>query len=101
MREHYATNRRRLRFAKFANMRAAKERKRIDRLALPDVMPDLSHVPQPKKLSPLFVVTIRCRDGERVRIPIHETPWGLSVSATAVSKRVATVLREYRPQPAI
>lgn len=50
--------------AKFrANQRAAKERKRLERLAAEPVMPDMSHVWTPKALPPLFTVTIRCRDG--------------------------------------
>lgn len=83
---------------KFANMRAAKEHKRLARLARDEPPPDLSHTYMPRTTPPLFVVSIRCRDGERVSLPIHETPHGLSVSATLAGRKVACVIANYRPE---
>jgi hypothetical protein len=83
---------------KFANMRAAKERKRLERLASEDVVPDMSHVWTPKALLPLFTVTIRCRDGASASLRIHEGAWGgLSISPTLAGRKVACVLANYRP----
>lgn len=84
------------RSAMFAKMRAAKERKRLERAAREEQMPDVSSVPcvRPR---PLFVVTIKCRDGESVRLPVSEGPFGLMPSASVVARKVACVLRNYRP----
>lgn len=82
---------------KRANQRAAKERIRLERLARDEPMPDVSGTFVPKRLAPLFVVSIRCRDGERVTLPVHEIPGGLSVSPTAAGRKVAAVLKHYRP----
>lgn len=82
---------------KFANMRAAKERLRLARLAAPVEMPDTSATYQPRRLKPLFVITIRCRDGERVRLLVREGPHGLLPSATTVARKVAALLTHYRP----
>ena len=82
---------------KFSNMRAAKERKRLARLAAPAQMPDTSHTYLPPRIKPLFVITIRCRDGERVRLLVREGPHGLLPSATTVARKVAAVLTHYRP----
>jgi hypothetical protein len=82
---------------KFANMRAAKERKRLARLSAEVARPDLSHVPRPRRPIPLFVVTIRCRDGESVALRVHDFPERLLPSPTAVAKKVAAVLTHYRP----
>lgn len=79
------------------NQRAAKELKRMERAMREEPMPDTSHVTTPPKARPMFTVTIRCCDGESVMLPIYEAPWGLSISPTAVARRVAMVLREYRP----
>jgi hypothetical protein len=78
-------------------MRAAKERKRIELLSLPDAMPDMAHVAAPSKVKPLFVVTVRCRDGETVKMRIHEGPHGLTISGTDAGKRVAAIVKNYRP----
>ena len=79
-------------------MRAAKERKRMERALRDEPMPDCSHVIIPKAARPLFVVTIKCRDGEKVVLPIHKTSWGsLSISPTLAGKKVACVLANYRP----
>ena len=82
---------------KFANMRAAKEPTRPARLAADPVMPDMAHVYRPKALAPLFVVTIRCRDGAVERLRIHEGNHGLFPSATTAAKKIAAVLMHYRP----
>ena len=78
-------------------MRAAKERIRMDRADREEPMPDLSHVTMPRHAAPLFVVSIRCRDGQRVTLPISETPHGLSISATLAAQKVFHVLSKYRP----
>jgi len=82
----------------FARMRAAKERKRLERAFRDEPAPDLSHVFTPPSPTPLFVVSIRCRDGERVSLLIHELPHGLSVSPTLAGRKVAAVLANYRPK---
>ena len=84
---------------KFANMRAAKERKRLARLAAEPTQPEASHAYVPKRTPPLFTIAIRCRDGERVRLAIHEGAHGLVPSATTAAKKIATVLMHYRPAP--
>ena len=82
---------------KFANMRAAKERKRIEGLSAEPVMPDMAHVYWPKPTKPLFVVTVRCRDGEFVRIKIHDGLSALAPSPTEVLRRIGCVIKNYRP----
>ncbi len=82
---------------KFANMRAAKERKRMARAFADVPMPDTSHVLEIKPAKPLFVVTIRCRDGETVKLRIHDGPHGLTMSPTMAGRKVAAVLANYRP----
>lgn len=82
----------------FANMRAAKERKRLEQLAAEPAMPDRSHAWTPKALPPLFTVTIRCRDGASASIRIHDGVFGgLSISPTLAGRKVACVLANYRP----
>jgi hypothetical protein len=82
---------------KFANMRAAKERKRIERLSLSLVLPDTSHLVAPKCARPLFTITIRCRDGAVERLRIYERPFGLSISPTMVGRKIAAAVGNYRP----
>jgi len=82
---------------KFANMRAAKERRRIERLSAAVVLPDTSHVVVPRRARPLFTITIRCRDGAVERLRIYEGPFGLSISATMVGRKIATTVANYRP----
>lgn len=84
---------------KFANMRAANERKRLARLAAEPTQPDTSHTYVPKRTPPLFTVTIRCRDGERVRLAIREGAHGLKPCANTAAKKIAAVLMHYRPAP--
>lgn len=79
------------------NQRAAKERKRAARAGRAEVMPALAHAARVKPARPLFVVTIRCRDGASVKLRVHEVPWGLSVAPTLAGRKVASVLRHYRP----
>src|SRR3990170_5974974 len=97
----YATNRSRLkefRSKKFANMRAAKERKRIERLTADVAMPDLSHVVTPKPRPSGFRVTIKCLDdGESVSFVTRRGPFGLTISITSACKKLAAVLKHYRP----
>lgn len=80
---------------KFSNMRAAKERKRLARLDASAAMPP--PMPRQPRVKPLFVVTIRCRDGEAVRLRIYDGPHGLSPGATTAARRIAAVLANYRP----
>lgn len=82
---------------KFANMRAAKERKRLARLSAERTMPDMAHVYDPKPSAPLFVITIRCRDGARERLRIYERDGGLSISATMAGRKIAAAVAHYRP----
>lgn len=86
---------------KFAAMRAAKERKRLARVAAEPTMPHTAHTYQPKLPTPLFVVTIRCRDGERVQLRLFENlhGCGLTPSATLAARKIAAVLTHYRPTP--
>lgn len=85
------------RASKFSNMRAAKERKRLARLSAEITLPDTSHVFTPASLKPLFVLTIRCRDGAVERLRIYHGPHGLSPSPTRAALKIATVLTYYRP----
>lgn len=90
------------RHAKFrANQRAAKECKRLARVAREEPMPATAHCVMPPRLGPLFVVTVRCRDGARVRLPIHELPNGLSISPTLAGRKIAAILANYRPTVAL
>jgi len=102
LRKHYAANRKRnreMRAKKFAQMRAAKERKRIERAMAYPQMPDLSHCEPPPKTRPSgFEVIVRCLDdGQRVSFRSLRLPWGLSISPTLAGRKVACVLREYMP----
>lgn len=83
---------------KFRAMRAAKERKRIERAQRDEPMPDVSHVIFPPGKPSGFRVSITCLDdGERVSFTAHRTPWGsLSVSPTLAGRKVACVLKHYR-----
>jgi hypothetical protein len=81
----------------FARKRAAKERKRLARVAREEPWPDVSHVARPASTPPLFIVTIRCRDGASCSMRIHETPHGLTISPTLAGRKVACVLANYRP----
>ncbi len=84
--------------AKFrANQRAAKECRRMERAAREDHAPESSVTIPPKPVPPLFVISIRCRDGERVTLPIRETPFGLSTSATLAAQKIFHILSKYRP----
>jgi len=80
-------------------MRAAKERKRIERLALPDVLPDTSHCKMPAAKPSGFELTIRCLDdGVKVKLRTVRDPWGgLTVSPTLAGRKVAAVLANYLP----
>ncbi len=91
------------RFRYRANQRAAKERKRIERAAREEPMPDLSHVRVPRARASGFRVVITCLDdGERVSFTAFRTPWGgLSVSPTLAGQKVFTVLSEYQPISAL
>lgn len=84
---------------RFARMRAAKERIRLERLARDEPMPDTSHVVTPRIKPSGFRVTIQCLDdGERVSFTATRLPWGLSISPTLAGRKVATVLRHYLPR---
>lgn len=82
---------------KFANMRAAKKRKRLARNEAEPTLSDTSHTYVPRRVSPLFTITIRCRDGAVERLRIYEGPFGLSVSPTLAGRKIAAVLGNYRP----
>jgi len=110
---HRSTNAKRAK--KFANMRAAKERKRLERLAepTPALCPmceahgagpcsvcDRAASYQPAPIKPLFVITIRCtRDGVSAKLLIHHTSRGLRPSATMAGRKIATLLANYWPAP--
>jgi hypothetical protein len=100
------TERRKRRWAaqnrKRANQRAAKERLRLARIearaaAVEAAREENAHQVRKPRAAPLFRITIRCRDGERVSLAVHEGPWELLPSATAAARQVAAVLRHYRP----
>jgi hypothetical protein len=99
MREHYATNRARLKRARmFAAMRAAKERKRLERAFAEPADVDISHAYKPGRIRSGFRVTIRCLDdGACVGFMAARTPYGLTVSPTAAGRKVACVLGNYAP----
>ena len=82
---------------KFAAMRAAKERQRVARLSVEPTLPNTAHTYQPPKLAPLFVITIRCCDGESARLRIYHGPHGLFPSPTKAARKLAAVLSHYRP----
>lgn len=85
---------------KFAAMRAAKERKRLERLTLAASLPDWRACYVPRRSKPLFVITIRCvPDGvvERLRIYEHALGAGLEPAATLAGRKVAAVIANYRP----
>lgn len=89
---------------KFANMRAAKARKRMEALANPlDPAEELPTTAfdqrQPARSG--FRVTVTCLDdGVRSGFVAQRMPWGgLSVSPTIAGRRVATTLLNYLPQP--
>jgi hypothetical protein len=46
---------------------------------------------------PLFVITIRCRDGSVERVRVQEGPRGLLPSPTATARQIKAVLTHYRP----
>lgn len=83
---------------KLANWRAAKERKRLERAMREELMPDTSHCALPPSKPSGFRITITCLDdGEIVKLTTHRTPWGdLSISPTAVAKKVACLLSNYQ-----
>lgn len=87
------------RYRKFRNMRAAKERKRLERAFREEPMPDTSHCYVPPKSKPSgFRITITCLDdGERVSITTLRGPFGLTHSATNIARRVACILIHYVP----
>lgn len=96
MRKHYKENRARLRMR--ANQRAAKERKRLARVASEEPMPDMSHCPPLSSHSrPTgFRVSITClEDGERVSFVAARGPFGLTISPTLAGRKVACVLANY------
>lgn len=95
---HYRTNRLRKRAEKFARWRKRKEELRVERLACPEPAPDLSHCPKATAPASGFRITIECLDdGEQVSFVAARAPSGeLSVSPSAVARRVKRVLQEYR-----
>lgn len=102
LRKHYAANRKRNHeraCKKFAQMRAANERLRIERATTEPTMPDLSRCPPMPKPKPSgFEVVVRCMDdGARASFRSVRTPFGLSISPTLAGKRAACVLRNHRP----
>ena len=83
-----------------ANQRAAKERKRLERVAREETMPDTSGCYVHAKDKPLFTITIRCRDGELVKLRISDGYFGLFPSVTKAVEKIRCVLTNYRPIPA-
>lgn len=83
-------------FRKRANQHAAKERKRLERLAMYDPMPDTSHVVMPRPKPSGFRITVECLDdGQRASLTVTRLPWGLSVSPTMAGRKIATILKYY------
>lgn len=100
MRTHYAKNKtaRNKRAERFARMRAAKERIRIERLTAEIPLPDSSGCYVPKVKPSGFRVSIACLDdGERVSFITHRGPFGLTISPTTCARRVAMILKNYSP----
>lgn len=93
-----STNNKRAKFN--ANRRAAKERIRIERSLRKEIeiqSARAAHLTFNTKIKPLFIVSVRCLDGEGVTLRIFETPNGLSVSPTKAGKKIAAILANYRP----
>lgn len=88
-------------FRKRANQRAAKERKRIERVAREEIYPDTSSSFAPSRKPGGFRVTVEClEDGERVSFTSRWRPFGndeLSISPTLAGRKVAAILANYRP----
>lgn len=85
-------------FKKRANQRAAKERKRIERVMTEPVLPDASHVVEPKPRKSGFRITIECLDdGEKASFTTARGPHGLLISATDCGRRVSSVIANYVP----
>lgn len=82
---------------KFANMRAAKEHKRLARVAAEVIPLRAPACPRPPTPKPLFVITVRCRDGESVRLKIREGMHGLMPSASLAGRKIAAIVANYRP----
>lgn len=88
---------------KRANQRAAKERKRIERMNTPvdysaEIAEATSCLP-PSGNSLRFRVTVEClTDGERVRFITAEGPHGMTISPTLAGRKVAMVIAHYRPK---
>lgn len=83
---------------KRANQRAAKERKRLARLAVEHTLPDTAHGTTIKLKPSGFRIAIECLDdGERVSFTAARGPHGLTVSPTMAGRKVATVLKYYVP----
>lgn len=84
-----------------ANQRAAKEQKRLERVAREEEYPDTSTTHIPKRNSSGFRITVEClEDGEKVsfstlRLPIKDFP--LSISPTLAGKKVTMILANYVP----
>lgn len=87
-------------FRKRANQRAAKERKRLARVAREEPYPDTSSSYTPTRKPGGFRVTIEClEDGERVSFTSRWTPFGheeLSISPTLAGRKVAAIMANYR-----
>lgn len=87
---------------KRANQRAAKERKRLERAARDyDCAPDLADAARcqlPEGRGLRFRVTVEClTDGAKASFTTGEGPHGFTISPTLAARRVAVVLRHYRP----
>jgi hypothetical protein len=94
-RKHYAANRKRMRefrAKKFANMRAAKERKEQETVdCVPDV--DTSQVRKPRMPAAAVSITVNIR-GRRFRFSAHDGPWNeLFPSRTSLVEAVRNALR--------
>jgi hypothetical protein len=108
MRTHYAKNKsgRNKRAEKFARMRAAKERKRIERANAPidadalmaeSVLCSASGI---KTKRGGFRITIECLDdGEKASFTTALGPFGLTLSPTLCGRRVSCLLTHYLPIP--
>ena len=86
------------RFRMRTNQRAAKERKRLERINQNESVPDLSNTFIPKLKPSGFRITVQCLDdGERVSFTSFRNPWGdLTISPTLAGQKVACVLSNYQ-----
>lgn len=73
----------------------------MERAARDAIMPVFAAQQSPRHHAPapLFTITVRCRDGERVAFSTTEAVHGLTVSPTKCGAKIAAIIANYRPLP--